>query len=233
MTILSRGCRRLHIATILILLLALLLTTTSLVASEGVTFTTSDGITISGTIYGKGESAVILTHMYPTDQTSWKGFAEELAGMGFMALTFDFRGYGRSGGAKVISQIDRDLEAAVGLVKKRGAGRIYLIGASMGGTAALRVAAKEKVDGVVALSAPGEFSGLDALEAVARVSAPKLFIAAKDDPPALSGAQALYQRARPPKDLLLLPRGGHGTFIFNSGQGAALKQALLKFLTSR
>src|SRR5512136_565205 len=65
-----------------------------------VTFTSDDGVTLSGTLFGSGTSAVIFSHMFPTDQTSWTPIAKDLAGRGYLVLTYDFRGYGASQGAK-------------------------------------------------------------------------------------------------------------------------------------
>ncbi|MFZ3386123.1 MAG: alpha/beta fold hydrolase, partial [Candidatus Hydromicrobium sp.] len=117
-------------------------------AQEGeVTFTTEDDIKINGNIFGSGNRWVILSHMYPTDQTSWFDFARYLADNGYIVLTYDFRGYGKSGGSQDISNIDKDLEAALDFVIRHDAEKIFLIGASMGGTASLVVASRQTVDG--------------------------------------------------------------------------------------
>src|SRR3989337_802453 len=63
---------------------------------RAVTFQTEDGVTLSGTLFGQGGSGVVLSHMFPTDQTSWHAFANTLAGNGYLALAYDFRGYGKS-----------------------------------------------------------------------------------------------------------------------------------------
>ena len=121
-----------------------------------VTFTTDDGVELKGRLFGQGSRGVVLAHMYPADQSSWWGFAQTLADEGYVALSFDFRGYGNSGGDKEIKLIDRDVRAALDFLEKQGATTVFLAGASMGGTASLKVAAKEgeKLAGVVSLSAP-------------------------------------------------------------------------------
>ncbi len=84
-------------------------------AKEGeVTFMTEDDIELNGNIFGSGNKWVILSHMYPTDQTSWFEFAEILIleEDGYSVLTYDFRGYGKSGGSQDISKLDIDLAAA-------------------------------------------------------------------------------------------------------------------------
>jgi len=127
------------------------------IGPQPVKFTTEDRITLSGQLFdGGGEMTVILSHAFPTDQRSWTAFARLLAeDHGYVVLTYDFRGYGESGGDTIIPDLDRDVRAALEFVRGSGAARVVLIGASMGGTASLRVAATQPVAGVVAVSAGG------------------------------------------------------------------------------
>ena len=63
-------------------------------AKEGpgvVAFVSDDGVTLSGTLYGSGASAITISHMFPTDQTSWTPLAKDLAGRGYLVLAYDFR----------------------------------------------------------------------------------------------------------------------------------------------
>jgi pimeloyl-ACP methyl ester carboxylesterase len=82
--------------------------------------------------------------------------------------------------------------AAIALLEERGAKKIFLIGASMGGLAVLRAARMAGVDlaGVVSLSTPqfpseyyeGEARANDVTAArLRKIDEPKLFIAGKDD----------------------------------------------------
>jgi len=130
---------------------------------------------------GREGPGIVFAHTYRGDQRSWTAFAAEMAQSGFRTLTFDFRGYGESGGGKDVATIDRDLEGAYRFVLGRKIRPVYLVGASMGGTAALVVAARVPVAGVATLSAPAAFQGLDAAAAVAKLSAPALFVAAESD----------------------------------------------------
>jgi hypothetical protein len=69
--------------------------------AEGeIIFKTEDGIDINGNVFGSGSRWVILSHMFPTEQASWFDFANYLAENGYIVLTYDFRGYGKSGGSK-------------------------------------------------------------------------------------------------------------------------------------
>jgi pimeloyl-ACP methyl ester carboxylesterase len=197
---------------------------------EAVSFDTEDGITIRGHLFGSGDTAVILSHMRPNDQRAWFDFARELADQGFTALTYDFRGYGETGGDKDLGLIDRDLTAAIAFMEERGYTRIYLVGASMGGTASLVVAAREDVAGVVAVSAPARFEGLEAGAAVANIDEPKLFIASIDDGDAFTSLQSFNQAASEPKDDLTFEGGAHGTELLESEHAAEFKARIIQFL---
>lgn len=205
-------------------------TAPAVAGSEAVSFLTEDGITIRGHLFGSGETAVVLSHMRPNDQQAWFGFARVLAGQGFAALTYDFRGYGETSGEEDLGLIDRDLAAAVDFLRARGFQRIFLIGASMGGTASLVVAAREEVAGVVAVSAPASFEGLDAEAVMAQVSEPKLFIASLGDQSAYNSLQGLMAKAREPKESRTFDGNAHGTRILEGEYAAQFRDAVIQFL---
>jgi pimeloyl-ACP methyl ester carboxylesterase len=202
-----------------------------------VTFATEDGVTLSGHLFGSGEAGIILAHMYPADQTSWYPTAERLAQEGYLVLTFDFRGYGDSEGDKDIALIDRDALAALHAIADAGANRVVMLGASMGGTACLLAAdasqplSRLRVTGVVTLSAPVEFRGLSAADAIPRLQMPLLFIAAEDDVGA-EGAQALMELSGGTGELELVPGDDHGTELLEGAQADRIWGALLDFLSA-
>ena len=105
--------------------------------------------------------------MRPADQESWWPFARVLKDKGYQVLAYDFRGYRDSQGELDIDNIDKDVQAALDFMKSEGVSKVFLIGASMGGTASLKIASGEEVTGVITLSAPPAFEGLDATEDVA------------------------------------------------------------------
>jgi pimeloyl-ACP methyl ester carboxylesterase len=236
------GSTLLRLAVALLLLLAVLVLgpagcggkshatdTTDPPDARTVTFPSADGVTLSGRVFGSGTRGVVLAHMYPTDQSSWYATAAELAGDGFLVLTFDFRGYGTSTGTKQIDRIAEDLHAAVMEIRTLGAEKVGLVGASMGGTAALIVAATDPVDAVVTLSAPIEFQGLSAREVVARVKPPTLFLAAEGDEGA-QGARDLYRAAPEPREMELYPGTAHGTELLSGSGSEPVKARLFSFL---
>ncbi len=191
-------------------------------------------IVLDGRVFGSGRTGVILSHMRPADQTSWYPFALRLAGTGdYTVLTFDFRGYGSSTGDKEFDRVDTDLMAALRYMQgDLGLDRIFLVGASMGGTAALLVSASEPVAGVVSISAPAQYQLLDALATLPRIRAPKLFITSEDDVPAQRSQEQFWAEASNPKEQEIYPGDAHGTDILASPIGPQVEQRLLDFLTS-
>ena len=195
-----------------------------------VAFATQDGVTLCGRLYGAGQPSVVLAHMQPTDQESWGAFAETAAREGYTALTFNFRGYAPSGGERETSKLDVDVEAAVDFLLSRGAKGIFLIGASMGGTASVKYASREGVLGVVALSAPTEFEGLNGIGDAGAVTGPKLFIAAEGDRSAQQAAAAYYEATPEPRILEIYTGSDHGTNLLEGTHGAQVTGRLLEFM---
>ena len=196
------------------------------------TLETSDGLRLDARHFpATGERLVILLHMYPADQSSWFEFAEDLQSRGIDALTFDFRGYGESDGEKDPGVADLDARAALAFARQQGFERVVLVGASMGGTAAIVVAADDTVDGVVALSAPAAMAELDAASVIADVEAPLTLVAADGD---LSGAESLRDLAERADlgdgDVLLLAGRGHGTELLEEPGHETVRAWLLDFL---
>jgi alpha-beta hydrolase superfamily lysophospholipase len=190
-----------------------------------------DGTVLNGRLFGDGNDAmVILAHMRPNDQTAWFPFAEELARNGYAALTFDFRGYGISEGEQDFDMLDDDLAAAFDYMEARGNETIFLVGASMGGTTSLIVAAERDVAGVVSISAPSEFQGHDARDAIAQIEVPRLLIASEDDTAARVSLEELLEAGGTQIDTETYTGAAHGTNLFESEHAAALRERILEFL---
>jgi pimeloyl-ACP methyl ester carboxylesterase len=213
----------------------------STTGSKEVTFESTDGVTLSGRLFGpdEGSAGVVLAHMFPSDQSAWYFFANRLGQRGYRVLTFNFRGYcpggdaGCSEGEKNVPAIWQDLEGAVQALRSEGVTRFGLVGASMGGTASLIVAAKEgdDVDALITLSAPTAFEGLDAsADVLAQVSAAKLFIAGHEDADAAQSVDALYGESLQPKRPVILTTGDHGTDILTGNQAGIASTEMINWL---
>jgi pimeloyl-ACP methyl ester carboxylesterase len=201
-------------------------------SATAVRFTGGGGATLVGVVLGRGRTGLVLAHQVGSDLCEWLPQAQTFAEHGYRVLAFDFAGYGDSQpGAGPDARVDGDVVAAAGQLRRRGADSIVLIGSSMGGTAVLSAAARIRppVAGVVSLSGPATFQGVDAGAAVAQLRVPVLLVAAADDHPFVDDARALY-RAAPTRDkrLLVVGGGGHGTSLLEFGSDAPKVQAAVR-----
>lgn len=198
---------------------------------EHVSFKTSDGILLRGHLYGRGATGVILAHMFPADQSDWTDFAQVLAAHGYQALTFDFRGFTESEGASGPQFADRDLLAAYQFMRPR-VSRIFIAGASLGAEAAILVAAREPVAGIICISTPISFGGLSVEQAIRQVRAPMLFVTSADDPLVAGQPEILYRLAKAPKSLQVFAGRAHGTAILFGPHGTELQGLMLRFIAA-
>jgi pimeloyl-ACP methyl ester carboxylesterase len=181
------------------------------VAERDVRFETTDGLNLTGKLFGRGRVGVALAHMYPADATSWYPAARRIASAGYMALAFNFRGYADSEGETVIRKAPEDVLAAADFLKRSGAKDVAFVGASMGGTASVMAAAEsQEALAVVAVSAPTRFRLLDAIFPAGRVQRPVLLLAARGDEEAFAALQELRD-ALPQPDSKVYGGDAHGT----------------------
>jgi pimeloyl-ACP methyl ester carboxylesterase len=127
-----------------------------------------------------------------------------------MAVAFNFRGYANSEGDKQVGKSTMDIEAAMNFLRRSGARDIVFVGASMGGTASIIGAETLDPLGVVSVSAPLRFMGLDAPAVAGRVQRPVLLLAARGDGPAFSAVEEL-ERGLPNPEAKLYEGDAHGT----------------------
>ena len=191
----------------------------------------SDGARIHAVVVGSGHVAVVLVHQYGSSHCEFMPFARELAGLGYRALAIDLRGNGASFALRGSgTRFDRDVAAVVAHLRASGATSIKLVGASMGGTAVLTAAASisPRVDGVVSLSSPARYNGLDALHAVKRSRVPVRFVVGALDRRFVQDGRTLMRAARVrDKAILRLPGAAHGSSLLEIPRGRAFVLAFL------
>ena len=127
-----------------------------------------------------------------------------------------------------------DVGAAVKAVRGLGARKVVVMGASLGGIAAIVAAANVKppLDGVAAISAPAAIAGrLDALPSAPRLRVPALYVAAEQDQndpyDFAADAQRLFEATgSPDKRLELVPGALHGVFLVNGSAPVRAARAL-------
>jgi alpha-beta hydrolase superfamily lysophospholipase len=201
-------------------------------------FRAADGTKLVGHVFGSGRNAVILGHQSNGNLCDWLAYARRLARLGYTAFAIDFRGHGlsqtREGAAG--TRLAADLAAAAKVVRKRGKQKVFLVGASMGGIASLvaGTSVKPAVDGVVSVSAPARFMGMNAAATAPRLRVPVLYLAAEGDDNAgydfSEDAREMYAATSArDKRLEILPGREHGVaLVARSLRARTLIEAFLE-----
>jgi alpha/beta superfamily hydrolase len=189
------------------------------IASHEIRFATSDGLRLSGAIVGSGPVGAVLIHEYPRDLCGWWPYAQYLSAHGVRALLFDLRCFGNSPCPSGRGHATTDVAAAMAELRRRGARRVALVGASMGGSIAVVAAAQLHPAVLVDLSGERDTSsltpGIDANAGAAAygVTAPALFVVARGDryvSPADMQLVARRTRSATRRVIVLPPEAGHG-----------------------
>jgi alpha-beta hydrolase superfamily lysophospholipase len=199
---------------------------------QTVSMAASDGTPLVGVVVGSGSRGVLLAHELNSNLCAWFPFAERLAADGYLVLAIDLRGFGASGFAPG-GRYDLDVVAGAAELHERSAHRVALMGASLGATAVLTAAPQlgDTLAGVISLSGPSSFGGLDAEEAVAGLRVPMLLLAAEGDGRFAQDARDLYRAAPDDVDTLeLLPGFDHGTNLLRFDQARVTERLVLSFL---
>jgi pimeloyl-ACP methyl ester carboxylesterase len=195
---------------------------------------TADGVRLYAVEAGTGSTAIVLAHEGRDNLCgSWLPYAKRLVRSGFRTVLFDFRGNGQSesvGGGKAL-RLDRDLAAAVARAWAGGTRRVFLIGASLGGAAAVQNGASLRVNGIVSLSGtriwPG--FGINHYASLPRLRVPFLYLGSTDDSAAPEKeARDIYARVGSHDKRIVLYRGSlHGTAFVEYAPFATQARALI------
>ena len=191
-------------------------------------FNAADGTKLVGHRFGKGTTAVILTHQSEGDLCDWLPYAKRLAARGYFVFPIDFRGYGFSDVPTAGTyRYTQDIAAATKELRKLGKRKIFVVGASMGGIAAVVAGANVSppLAGIVSVSAPARYRGMDGVKAGPRLRVPVLYLAATADDNGgydfSKDAQAMFAKtATKDKRLELLPGAAHGIGLIASSTKA-------------
>jgi dienelactone hydrolase len=179
---------------------------------------------------GHGPTVAVLLHQ--TDGNGlcgWLGFAQQLARQrGVTALALDLCAYGaaRCEGGYVARQTDQVRLAVDHALDDLGARRVVLVGASMGGSlAVLTGAVDDRVDAVVDLSGPDEWSAPAVHRAARGLSVPALFAVARDEGEEEVAAMRRAAAAAPEGSELVLEESGHGYELLEEADGRPTRLA--------
>jgi dienelactone hydrolase len=199
------------------------------VQKKDVALKTPDGVTLKGTYLSPGGSgpAILLLHQCNMDRHAWDGLAGDLAKAGFHVLTFDFRGYGDSGGGKLTDADARrkeqqekwpgDVDAAYSyLLSQSGVdkSRVAVGGASCGvGQASALASRRHDIKALMLLSGNASDAAKDY---IAKTTSLPVFGAASEDDkgPAAGIKDALGASKNPQSILKIVPGTEHGVPMF-------------------
>jgi dienelactone hydrolase len=213
-----------------------------------VRFSAADGTPLDGVMVGSGTAGVVLAHEYASDLCGAWPFANYLAKRGLRAFAIDLRCFGRSAcpAGAAAGRVADDLVAAVAELRHRGVTTVALVGASMGGSAALIAATRVQPAVAAVVSLSGEANPttllhlpLNARAAVPRLTVPAMFVVANlDQYTSVAETRAMYQAAKTTgKRLVVLPsqfNGFHGWQVLtNVGGGfSATAAAVAGFIAA-
>ena len=205
-----------------------------IIATHTVTFDTLDGATITGELYGSGDTAVIFSVM-GNCKPGWREFAQLTAAQGLMALTYQWRGCRDSGSANEteLKKFVDDLRGAIAFMREQGAEKIILAGASLGGCASAKLTVESQADGLIVVASPPEISQWDfEIDATdLNTDIPKLFITAEhDDTVPADATRELFDLAAEQKEWQTYPGTAHGTDLFETENGEEVEKRILEFI---
>ncbi|MEN8152356.1 MAG: alpha/beta hydrolase, partial [Planctomycetota bacterium] len=213
--------------------LVVVLLTLPAVAGEDVTFTTADGLKITGTLYPsgrKGAAGVVALPMYMRQRSSWEPVAAHFTKAGIDFLAIDMRGHGDSAvqdgedlsrrakgrDPKLFNAMWQDALAAREFLIGKGAdeNRIGLLGASVGCSVAIDAASRtEKIPGVCVMTPGKAYLGVNTMEDLPGYGKrPMLILSSKEE--AGGGATAIQEKLGDAAEIVLYDeRQVHGTLM--------------------
>lgn len=187
-------------------------------------FPSTDGVELAGDLRFPEESlehggVAVVCHPHPSFGGSMESWMipvvqSTLVSEGWVALRFDFRGVGASGGRRDAGDGEvADVAGAVDRVAEHGDGAVLVVGWSFGAAVSLRHAVgDERVDGWTGVSLP---AGTDAVDdelvaALAGWTVPKLFVHGSGDRIAPADeVRRIVDGAAEPKRLAMIEGGDH------------------------
>lgn len=157
---------------------------------ELVRFSAADGVPLAADLVKPkaGRPAAVLLHGVAAGRGEWWRLRDALYAQGIGSLALDFRGHGSSGGKRFDqfrtkedwAGLELDIDAAVKFLADGGvpAGRVSLVGGSLGANLAARAAGRNSRLKCLALLSPGiEYRGIGLEEPLKDRQGP-LFVAA-------------------------------------------------------
>lgn len=191
-------------------------------AGRTVAFRALDGRTMTGLLLegdARPAPAVVLVPMLGRPKEEWQAVAERLVAAGISALAIDLPGASVPPGAAELARWHEDIQAAVTYLTSQPAdvhaGRVGVLGASLGANLAVVAAASDSRIRSIALVSPSlEYRGLRAQAALQEYgSRPALLIASLRDPYAARSVRELAAESPGIRQLRWSDAPAHGTVL--------------------
>ncbi len=221
---------------------------------EEVTFKSKDGTALSGwfvPVQGKkAKATVVFSHGNTGSMGHHLGFVMWFVDAGYNVLTYDYRGFGKSGGTVDRRGMLEDVRAAFDYVGNRGdvnTERLVSYGHSLGGAQSLAALGESPVKGLRAVITDAAFSSYLAMaktlagqvgarlvtdewapkDAVGKIAPVPLLIVhgTQDEVVPVAQGRLLFQTAHEPKTMFEVKDGHHGDSLVRN-QGAYRKKLL-------
>jgi pimeloyl-ACP methyl ester carboxylesterase len=194
-------------------------------------------LSIAAVEFGSGPKGVVLAHQSDASMCQWLPYATLLAQHGYRVIAFDFAGFGASSPTPSPTYLD-DIRTAVEYLREHNTPRVVVIGASMGATMSILAAAAitPAIDGVVAVSPPKVFDGVNAERSAPQLRTPALYIAGAHDGDYEVYASDLSEETPAAlRQLLVVPAPEHGVELVGAqtSAGAQVRAAIGAFLDER
>jgi len=183
-----------------------------------INFQTPDQEEFSGTLYGQGQTAIILANMSIGGEKQWDPFVAAVDKEKFATVTFNYQD---------INNVGQDIGLVLDHLKEEGFERVICIGASLGTRACSSIAREPEIVGLVLIAGSVHHAS------VAEAAYPKLFISGALDRWAFDIQTGYEQAAEPRKLILFEDNRAHGTDLFRSEDGGQFLALLIDFVNSR
>ncbi|MFE6967529.1 alpha/beta hydrolase family protein [Agromyces sp. NPDC057679] len=179
-------------------------------------------------VAGEGTTTAIFAHQRNQDECGFWPYASTLAEQGVQVLLVNSCGYGETECPRDANHVVDDgadaILAAADWAREQGAERVVVVGASMGGTAAVVAGGRDGgtgvLDGVVDLSGPLAFRGYDSMDDAPDLTAPLLLAVAPGDTSVDAGELQQLAGATASDDITIVTDGvGHGWAMLTTGTG--------------
>lgn len=164
---------------------------------------TSGDVTTAVAVTAGGSQGVVLAPQNGGDWCQWASEAKHLVSKGYRVATFTWPGTGNIKG-------EAAMRSAVDALHQAGVEKVALVGASKGGTYVVAMAQELGAVGVVALSPPSRFEGMDARSTSVDYTGPLLVLASRDDPDVARDDSQLVSRPAEGPSFFEVPLAAHG-----------------------